>query len=266
MYSRLRNHVHILLEPAPQDNKLSRIVDGIIIFLILGSVISIMLESVEALYLQYKALFRLLEVVTVSVFTVEYVLRVWSCTENKRYASPLFGRLRYMISPFAIIDLVAILPFFLPLLAVDLRFIRSARLIRTLRLLKIGRYSESMTLLGTVIKQKKEELFITLLTLSIILVIASSILYHLEHNVQPEAFSSIPAAMWWGIATLTTVGYGDVYPVTVVGKIFGAVIALMGIGLFALPAGILGSGFVEVIQRKKGELIICPHCGKTIEA
>ncbi len=265
MYSRLKNQVHFLLEPASQENQLSKAVDGIIIFLILGSVISIMLESINSLFLQYKAYFRLIETITVAIFTVEYTLRVWSCTEDEQYSSPLLGRLRYIVSPFAIIDLIAILPFFLPFLAVDLRFIRSARLFRTLRLLKIGRYSEAMMLFGSVFKEKKEELLITLLAVSILLVIASSILYHLENRIQPEAFSSIPAAMWWGIATLTTVGYGDIYPITTMGRIFGAMIALMGIGLFALPAGILGSGFVEMIQKNKRELITCPHCGGTIE-
>ena len=121
-----------------------------------------------------------------------------------------------------------------------------------------------MQTLANVLRDRREELYVTIFVLLIMLVIASSLMYFVENEAQPEAFSSIPSAMWWGMVTLTTVGYGDAYPVTSAGKVLGAAIALMGIGMFALPAGILGSGFAEEIQRrKKGNL--CPHCGKHID-
>ena len=165
-----------------------------------------------------------------------------------------------------IFDLIAILPFYLPMIMlIDLRFVRVLRLFRLLRVFKLGRYSESLRTLANVLKRKKEELFITIFVVMILLIIASSLMYFIENEAQPEIFSSIPSAMWWGVATLTTVGYGDAYPVTPVGKLLGAVIALLGIGMFALPTGILGSGFVEEMQRKREKRKICPNCGKEIE-
>ena len=149
------------------------------------------------------------------------------------------------------------------ILPLDLRFIRIMRFIRLIRLLKLSRYSETLKTFSNVFKEKIEELMIALFLIIILLIIASCLMYYVEHQAQPEAFSSIPAAMWWAVATLTTVGYGDIVPKTLFGKILGAVIALIGIGLFAMPAGILAAGFAEQIAKKKK--IICPHCGRDVE-
>jgi voltage-gated potassium channel len=116
-----------------------------------------------------------------------------------------------------------------------------------------------------VLKAKKEELYIMIFVVLIMLIISSSCLYYFENEAQPDAFSSIPAAMWWGMAALTTVGYGDVYPITALGKFFGAIIALLGIGIFALPAGVLASGFVDELQKRNARGRKCPHCGKDID-
>lgn len=129
----------------------------------------------------------------------------------------------------------------------------------------MGRYSESMKLFVKVLKAKKEEIFIIIFVIFILLTISSSLLYYIEHEAQPKVFSSIPAAMWWGIATLTTVGYGDVYPITSLGKFLGAIISLLGIGLFALPTGILSAGFVEEIRKRREGEKVCPHCGQNLE-
>ena len=176
----------------------------------------------------------------------------------------MLGRIRFALQPLQIIDLLAILPFYLPFIGIDLRFLRAVQLFRLFRLLKMGRYSQSLTTLTNVIKSKKEELSITLFAGFILLIIASSLIYLVENEAQPEAFHSIPNSMWWGVVTLTTVGYGDVYPKTALGKIIGACIALLGIGLFALPAGIIASGFASEIQKKETEIKVCPHCGKKI--
>ena len=201
-----------------------------------------------------------------TVFTVEYVLRLWTCTMHREFSRVVVGRARFALTPLALVDLIAILPFYLPMiLPFDLRFIRILRLVRLLRLLKMGRYLESMRTLGRVFTSKKEELIIAISIVSILLVLASSVMYFLEYEAQPEAFSSIPAAMWWGVATLTTVGYGDVYPVTPLGKVLGGIIAITGIGIFALPAGILASGFAEEIQERRGKGRLCPHCGQDID-
>ena len=139
------------------------------------------------------------------------------------------------------------------------------RLIRLFRLFKLGRYSAAIKLFGRVLKAKREELFITAFAIFIILTISSSLLYYVEHKAQPEVFSSIPAAMWWGVATLTTVGYGDIYPITTLGKFLGAIISLLGIGLFAMPAGILSAGFIEEIRKTKETAKTCPHCGEKLD-
>jgi len=146
-----------------------------------------------------------------------------------------------------LIDLVAIVPSYLPT-SLDLRAVRAFRLIR---LLKLTRHSASLTLVLEVLKRKRDELLSTAFVAALLLVVSSSLMYYAENATQPEVFSSIPAAMWWGVVTLTTVGYGDVYPVTLVGKLIGAVVAMTGIGLFAMPAGILGSGFMEVFTERR---------------
>jgi voltage-gated potassium channel len=152
------------------------------------------------------------------------------------------------------------------LMPFDLRFLRAIRLIRILRLFKLGRYNESIQQFGRVIRAKKAELLTTVFIIFILLIVASSLLYYVEHAAQPEKFSSIPEAMWWGVVTLTTVGYGDIYPITGLGRFLGAIISLLGIGLFALPTGLLSAGFVEEIGRKRAKTQAkCPKCGEIIE-
>ena len=165
-----------------------------------------------------------------------------------------------------LIDLISFLPFYIPLGDVDLRIIRAVRLFRLFRLFKMGRYSKSLNILVNVIKTKKEELIITLFSGGILLIIAASIMYFIEKTAQPDLFGSILDAIWWGAATLTSVDYGDLYPVTFIGKLMGLLIAVVGIGLFALPAGIIASGFASELQKQKIEAKICPHCGKEINA
>lgn len=264
----VKKRIFEILEKASSPKDIpSRTFDIFIITLIALNVIAIMLVTIKSLAAQYTTFFRAFEIFSVMIFTLEYILRLWSCTSDKKYKDPVRGRIRFSLTPLAIIDLLAILPFYLPmLLPFDLRFIRAVRIFRMFRLFKMGRYSTSMKTLGNVLKEKKEELLITAFVVGILLVIVSSLMYYVENKAQPEAFSSIPAAMWWGVATLTTVGYGDVYPVTTLEKFLGAVIAILGIGMFALPAGILGGGFVEEMQKKRDkQQKTCPHCGKSIE-
>ncbi len=262
---RIKKRTFEILEIAAEGDSVSKAFDIFIITLISLNVLAVVLETVESLYTQFSQVFNTFELISVTVFTVEYVLRLWTCTENREYASPVAGRLKFMANPMSLIDLMAVLPFYLPVvMPLDPRFLRALRLLRLFRMFKMGRYSESLQTLGNVMKAKKEEFAVTFFVISLLLVFASSSVYFVEHDAQPEAFSSIPAAMWWGVAALTTVGYGDVYPITPVGKFLGAVIALLGIGMFALPAGILASGFAEELQ-KKGKKRVCPHCGKEID-
>jgi voltage-gated potassium channel len=264
MQTSIKKKVFELIDPSHAYDDTSRAFNIGMLVLISLNIVVVILETEAGIYSRYRSFFEIFDAFSVGIFTIEFVLRLWSCTEHPNYKRPVIGRLRYAFSPSMLIDLISILPFYVPLWGMDLRFIRAIRLFRLFRLMKMMRYSQSLTKIVTVIKSKKEELSITLFAGAILLIIASSLLYFIEHNIQPDSFGSIPAAMWWGVVTLTTVGYGDVYPTTVIGKIIGALIAVLGIGLFALPAGIIASGFASELHNKSSEPQICPHCGKDI--
>ena len=263
----LKQHVHELLavSTSPEDNPHSRTVDLAILSLIFLNILALVLETVEPIYSRNPAAFEIFEKISLIIFSIEYLLRVWSCTTLTTYNHPLGGRILFMLTPLAIIDLLAILPLYLPLLGLDMRFIRVIRLLRFFRLAKLFRYSNALRLLGRVVLGKRSELTSILFVLLTLLLISSSLMYFAEHDDQPDKFSSIPETMWWGVITLTTVGYGDYYPVTGMGKFIAAVIAILGIGMFALPAGILGAGFVDELQDKNKATHHCPHCGKDFE-
>lgn len=266
MYWKIKKRIFEILEVAKPGDLASRTFDIFIIGLISFNVIAVILETVKSLSIQYGILFRNFEIFSIAVFTIEYISRIWTCTNNEKFRQPILGRIRFALTPLLVVDLMAILPFYLPMLIpLDLRFLRILRLVRIFRMFKMARYSESLKILGNVFGTKKEDLLITVFVISILLIVASSFMYFIENKAQPEAFSSIPQAMWWGVATLTTVGYGDVYPITPAGKILGAIISLLGIGMFALPTGILASGFTEEIQRRRSKPETCPHCGKLID-
>jgi voltage-gated potassium channel len=245
-----------------------RIIAMFLMALILLNVIAVILETVAEIATRYHALFYWLEAFSVIVFTVEYLLRLWVCTLDPRSRGTVSGRVRYALTPMAMVDLIAILPFYLPaVLPLDLRMARMLRLLRLFRLFKMARYAESLNTFNEVIRNKKEELVISIIVLLILLLFSSSLMYVVESEAQPDKFASIPATMWWSVATLTTVGYGDVFPTTVLGKLLGAFIAILGIGVFALPTGILATGFAEAIQRrrqKEPDPVLCPHCGHEI--
>jgi voltage-gated potassium channel len=259
----VRKRVFEIVEIAKPGDSLSRAFDIFIIALIVSNVVALILESVQKIHAFSPRLFRIFEVVSVVIFSVEYVARAWSCVEKPQYAKPVSGRLRFLITPLAVIDLLAVLPFYLPFLGIDLRFLRILRMMRMLRIAKLGRYSQSLQILQRVAAAKKEQLVCTLFMLVLLVIVAASMLYYAENGAQPKNFSSIPASMWWAICTLTTVGYGDIFPTTGLGKVMASIIAVLGIGVFALPAGILGAGFVEEMGHRE-KPARCPHCGKEI--
>jgi voltage-gated potassium channel len=232
--------------------------------LIVANVIAIMLETVDWFFESYELYLWYFEFISVMIFTVEYGLRVWVSVEDPEFAGAVSGRLKYIGTHWAVIDLLAFLPFYLPFLGLDLRFLRILRLLRIFRIIRVGRYSEAADILGVVVRKRKEEIAVTMLLFSILLVISSSLMYYAEHEAQPNVFSSIPESMWWGVITLTTIGYGDVVPITPMGKLIGGIIAILGIGMYALPTSILGAGFVEELRKRKGKKK-CPHCGKNID-
>lgn len=220
---KFRKKIFELLDVTVIESKLESKLNIFLMVLIFLNVLAVILETENKLYLRYRPFFHWFEVVSVLIFTVEYLLRLWSVTESENCRHPLWGRIRYLLTPMAIIDLLAILPFYLPMvIRADLRFLRALRLFRIFRLLKLGRYVKSLRTIKNVFKEKRGELFIAIFSVLILLIVASSLMYFVENEAQPDKFSSIPAAMWWGIATLTTIGYGDIYPITLLGKILGS--------------------------------------------
>ena len=267
----IKKRVFEIIEKGKPGDRASRYFDLFLVILIVLNVVAIILESVKTIYTVFPTGFRAFEVFSVLVFTVEFILRVWTAEYKVQASKRSTARIKYIFTPMAIIDLLAILPFYLPfLLPVDLRFLRILRLTRLLRLLKIQRYSQSLQLIGKVLKEKKEELVVTIFVTFILIVFASTLMFYLESDEQPDQFPNIISVFWWAIATLTTIGYGDVYPVTGWGRFLSGVIAVLGIGLVALPTGILSSGFIEELssQKKKFQQTerykYCPHCGREI--
>ncbi|NNC76742.1 MAG: ion transporter [Woeseiaceae bacterium] len=249
--STLRQFVFRILETAKDDDRVSRFVDICLISMIAASVIAVILESVPAIERKYGSQLYWFEVLTIAVFSVEYLLRVWSAVEHqdRKNDNPVWARIRYVFSFHAIIDLLAILPFYLLTFGlfgtVDMRFLRAFRL---LRVLKLTRYSAALNMLITTMSENGRALLASFLILVTIMLLAASGMYYFERVAQPVAFGSIPAAMWWAFSTLTTVGYGDVTPVTVGGKVFGAMITVVGIGMVALPTSILASGYSQQLK------------------
>ena len=241
----------------------NQFLDLVIVSLIMLNVLALVVGSVRSVHNQFQDLLNALEVFSIAVFSLEYLARIWSCVVDARYRHSALGRLKFALTPMALLDLAAVLPFYLAFV-VDLRFLRTLRLIRVVRVAKLARYFDSLRLFGQVLRSRKEELVLTTAVMLLLLVMASCLMFEIEGQAQPDRFPDIPSAMWWSVATMTTVGYGDVYPITPGGKLLGSLVALLGIGFFALPTGILGSGFVEAIKRSKAAPKKCPHCGERL--
>ncbi len=242
-----------VLEKGNSNDKASLYTDIFLITLIILNIIAVLIETVDSIYVVYKTEFLIFERLSTAIFLVEYLLRVWVCIENtqdeNKSQSRILIRLKYMITWPAIIDLLAVLSGILPMIFdVDLRILRALRM---LRLLKFSRYFKVMNLLLGVLKEEKQSFLAAMFLLTIAMLIASTGIYIFEKDAQPEKFGSIPEAMWWAVATLTTVGYGDVTPITPMGKLFGAVVTIIGIGTVALPSGILASGFSDQLKRRQ---------------
>ena len=244
-----KTRVFELLSKAEEGDRASRFIDRFIMTLIALSVLSIILESFVSLYAKYYTLFKAFETFTVIVFTVEYLLRIW--TADLLYPEAKHPRLKYIFSWMALFDLLAILPFYLPFFAADLRFLRMVRLFRLFRLLrvfKLGRYFDALQVILKVIKDTGPQLIMSFVICFFVMLFSAMVMYTVEYPVQPQQFPNVIAALWWAMCALTTVGYGDVYPITVVGKIFASVISLVGIGIIAIPTGIIAAGFDHAIS------------------
>lgn len=252
--SSLRKRVHEILEVRASGDGWARVAGLALVGMIIANVAAIILQSMPALDAAYHPWFGMFEAFSIGVFTAEYSLRVWSSVEDgwHKQRGTLATRLRYVLSPMALIDLIAILPFYLSFLApVDLRFMRVFRLFLVL---KLTRYQASMTLLGAVLRNEAKPIAAALFILAILLIVVSTFAYLVEGHAQPDAFGSIPDAMYWAIMTMTTVGYGDVTPITAVGRVLATLIMLLGVGIVALPAAMLAARFAEELQGRRDEL------------
>ncbi len=248
---RYRRRAYDILDVGRKGDRLSEWADIALISLISLNVLSVIIESVPEIYAAAPQFFNAFEVFSVVVFTIEYVLRVWSAPEHEEstYRHAFWGRLRFMLTPMQLLDLIVIVPFYLVFFVqVDLRMLRVLRLLRVFRL---TRYSSSMGLLLQVLREEGRNIGAALFVLLLLIIMAASLTYLAEQEAQPVAFGSIPAALWWAVVTMTTIGYGDVVPITVMGRIFGAIIGIISVGMVALPAGLLASGFSEALRRRR---------------
>ena len=246
-----RVKVHDILEVG-DGNLIGRVVNVFLIVLIVANGLAFAAETVPSLYARYGPEFEAFNTFSVMVFTVEYVLRLWSSVEIPllRRLPHWRARLNFAARPMMIIDLLAILPWYLYLIVpFDLRALRVLRLFRLFRLLKLLRYSPALLTLKRVIAHEYRALLGAILLMMMLMLFSAAVIYFLERGAQPDKFGSIPAAAWWALSTLTTVGYGDIVPVTPLGKVFGSIVMLLGLGMFALPIAILSAGFSQESAR-----------------
>jgi voltage-gated potassium channel len=248
---RFRRKVYLMLGGEGHRSPLVRAIDYSLMTLICVNCLFSMLESVERLAVVHGKKFHDFDVVSVAIFSVEYLLRLWTAVEIPKYRHPLWGRLRWVTTPLAIVDLLAVLPFYLGFIfQFDLR---ELRVLRLLRIFKMTRYSNAMGIMNAVLRSEARAMGTVMFVFLIILMFISSLMYLIEHPVQPQVFSDVPTALWWGVETMTTLGYGDMIPSTWLGKLLGGITALMGVGMIALPAGIMASGFTEHMRLRREE-------------
>lgn len=247
----LRRRVYDFLELGSFGSRSAAIFDYFMIALIVANVAAVALETVAGLWQSYSSWFQWFDVISVTIFSVEYLARVWSAAERDDgvSSSDMARRLRYMFTPLAAIDLLAILPFFFGLVGGnDWRILRIFRL---LRLLKLIRYSPALSSLFRVIFAERRALLAALIIMLGLMFFSSTLMYLIEREAQPEAFGDIPSALWWALATLTTVGYGDVVPITGLGQLVGGLVMIFGLAFYALPIGIIASGFSDEVHRRE---------------
>ena len=254
-YDQIKSRVHGLLDQPQRDDPVALLVQGIIASAILINTLAIILFTVQSISERYDSLLSPVIVGCLTIFTVEYILRIWSCTSARDPKGMIMDRVRYALHLYQIIDLLSIIPALFPFI-----FPKHLSLLRTLRIVsifKLGRYSrymKSLDQLKRVLFRKREIFGIMIFFLVFVILFSSSIMYLVENPVQPDKFSSIPAAMWWAVMTVTTVGYGDIIPVTPLGKSIAAVMTITGVLVLALPSAILATGFIEERERAKGEV------------
>jgi len=262
MTAKIKKFLFDVLDKGEQNGIVERVFDIFILTLISLNSLAVLFESTinSASFLYFLSVF---EVVSVIIFSIEYTLRLWVSDLYYPDKPKWKARIRYAFTGMAIIDLIAILPFYIPfLIPIDLRVLRTLRLVRLMRLFKANRYTKSMEIILKVLKAKSSELISSIIMIMTLMFISSAIMFNVENQAQPGVFRTIFDSLWWASATFTTVGYGDIYPITAMGKFLSAIISIFGIGLVAIPTGIIASGFSEIHQQKE---TTCPKCGHQFE-
>jgi len=253
--TKIKNGVYSIISGGSKSGPAASIFDATIMTLIFLSVIFVIVDTFSGIPKIVRDVSHFFEIFSITVFTIEYILRIWTADKIYPSLTPFRARIKYMFSFMALVDLFAILPFYLPFIfPVDLRVLRMLRLLRLVRLLKITRYTNAFSVVGDVLKRKSAQLVTSLISVIVLMVMSSILMYAIENETQPDVFENALSGLWWAVSTVTTVGYGDVYPVTLFGKLIGAVIALLGIGLIAIPTSIISAGFLEnIVGNKKSE-------------
>lgn len=270
---RIKKRIFEIIQSANDGDIISKLFDIMIMFLIVINCVSIMIDTFS-LPQNVKNAIQILDTSTSIIFSIEYILRIWTAPLLYPNKTKLKATLKYIFSLMAIIDLLAILPFYLPIIIpFNLKSLRLLRITRLLRIFKVNRYTDALNKVVTVFKAKASQLVSSMLVVIMLIILSSILMFNIENAAQPEAFTNIFDSMWWAIATFTTVGYGDIYPITVPGKILSTIIAFLGIGLVAVPTGIISAGFVEQIDNNENEKSkapdsekhYCPYCGKRLD-
>ena len=246
-----RQHVYAIVWPSRFGGQIQTFCDLFIIFWVLISVLSVLLETVESVHYILAVEFAVLDSIAVAVFTTEYLMRIYSCVEDPKFKSAYMGRARYAATPGAVIDLLAVMPFFLEALLHHLFDLRFLRIFRMLRLLKLTRFSDATKLVWDGIKREAGTIGASFFVMLLVIILCGAIGYLLEHAAQPDKFESIPTAIYWSVITLGSVGFGDISPVTPTGRFLASLMALLGIALIAIPSGILAAAFTDQLRMER---------------
>lgn len=279
MYKKIKLRTYEILEVARPNDTASRVVDIALMTLILINVSLIIADTFELPVLAVK-IGNTIEIVSVAIFSVEYFLRIWSADLKYPNLPPVLARLRFMVTFTAIIDLVSLLPSYISVISANFMVLRMLRVLRLLRAFKLNRYTHALRDIADVFKKKASQLISSMLVVAFLMLISAVLMYDAEHEAQPEVFENAFSGLWWAIVTVTTVGYGDVHPITVIGRVMGSIIAILGIALIAVPTGIITAGFSEQITHKAAEEAdksaaepkvsedekkFCPYCGHKLD-
>ena len=277
MYYKIKKAVCETIVNEESKTLANRIFYICIITLILLNIILVAISTIGSISVNYFKFIVGFDISIIFIFTIEYILRIWSCNIDERFKGR-FGRLRYARQPIIIIDLLAILPFYIVYFTpLDNGYAMIGRLLRLARLFRFGFFARALKVMITAIRRKNRELLITVIVVVILVIFCAYIIYAAENRAQPEVYSSIPKSIYWSFVTMSTVGYGDMTPITPFGRFFTAIVAFLGVGIIAIPAGIISSGMTEIMRdiktagiKKETENISrvkqkCPHCGKSID-